>query len=118
MITYPMLQIMDACPEQLDEFRRLFPGGGIRPTPELCIQHSWTFDWAWAARQLLTPQGLDRYLVAENAAYVTCRDAQHKAFSLGGGYFAYADAREAAVRKYYEAIAEAFGTIWCQENPQ
>ena len=51
-ITARMLQSKGACAEQVETFRRLWPRGVV-PTEALAIEHASTFDFQWAATNLL-----------------------------------------------------------------
>ena len=53
-ITADALRAKDACEAQVCRFEDLFPNG-VEITSELCVQHACSFDWNWAAENLLPP---------------------------------------------------------------
>ena len=53
-ITAAVLRAKDACETQVRRFEALFPNG-VEITSELCVQHAGSFDWSWAAKNLLPP---------------------------------------------------------------
>ena len=59
-ITANELRKAKACAEQVEKFEHLFPDGVV-PTVELCKEHADSFDWNWAACNLLSPIGRAQY---------------------------------------------------------
>jgi hypothetical protein len=51
---------LDACYDYRDAFDVLFPNGTL-VTPELCVQHSDSFEWGWAVEELLSSDGQRRF---------------------------------------------------------
>lgn len=62
-ITANELRKAKACAKQVEKFEHLFPDGVV-PTVELCKEHADSFDWDWAAQNLLSPKGLAQYEAA------------------------------------------------------
>jgi len=111
MITYKQLQSLGACTEQAEKFLEMFGEKGVRPTPELCILHAADFDWDWIANKALTLAGRATYEAATATALATYRAA------IAPTWATYKAAIAPAGATYQAAKAEAFGTIWCKENP-
>ena len=67
-ITANELRKAKACDEQVEAFEHLFPEGVV-PTVELCKEHADSFDWNWAACNLLSPIGRAQYDAARAQAW-------------------------------------------------
>ena len=67
-ITANELRKAKACAKQVEKFEHLFPDGVV-PTVELCKEHADSFDWDWAAQNLLSPKGLAQYDAARAQAW-------------------------------------------------
>ena len=63
-ITAELLAELGACEDIVKLFRELFPDGVI-PTVDLCVKHAATFDWVWAAGNLLQEPFRANYMAAE-----------------------------------------------------
>ena len=59
VITLKELRALHACPEQVDQFRRLF-GKSVAVTEALAAQHVADFSLTWAADHFLTIEGATR----------------------------------------------------------
>ncbi len=86
-ITKYLLTKHRACRRQVKKFAALFPDG-VEPTRELCLAHATSFDWNWAAKELLS--------------YSTWR--------------AYDEDTAPARKAYDEAIAPAWYDAWSRDN--
>ena len=81
-ITAALLQEKDACEIQVRRFEDLFPNG-VEITQELCVQHARSFDWNWAAENLLSP---DKYADYEAKAAALYADYEAKTAALYADY--------------------------------
>ena len=134
MATYITLdQLIDAnaCKSQREEFSRLFPSGKARVTVERAKALALVFDWDWAARRLLTPEGEAAYWAATAPAWATYEavratalaaydDARADAWATynavrATALAAYDDARADARAAYNAAKAEAFARIYLDQ---
>lgn len=110
IITTAQLEALDACEEQLAEFRRLFPTGTAEVTVSRAKKLAQVFDWDWAAENLLT----DNNAWADyEAAYASaCADYKAAYASAGADYkaaraSALADVLAPALAAYNAATASA-----------
>ena len=62
-----------ASDEMVARFERMFPQGVV-PSVAICKSYASSFDWDWAAQNLLPPKGLVRYKAA-TARALAKRDA-------------------------------------------
>jgi hypothetical protein len=68
-ITAQLLRDRGACEDQVAEFVRYFGEGPVALTDELAIRHTNTFNWGWAAQNLLPPaQAQEHYNTCVAAA--------------------------------------------------
>ena len=78
-ITEKLLLEKGACAVQVDRFVRLFPKRiyphGVTVTVSGCIDVAVEFDWAWLARNLLSPHARRAYYVATDEAAKICSEA-------------------------------------------
>lgn len=60
MKTITLQQLIDlgACRDQRDEFERRF-GASVEITRELCLEHSYAFNWYWVVKHFL-PESLQK----------------------------------------------------------
>ncbi len=79
ILTLETLKLMNACYGQALLFQELF-GDSVEITPELCIKHANDFDYNWAARNLLSKTGYDKYLIEKNAAWDKYRSEKNAAW--------------------------------------
>lgn len=61
-VTLGLLAELGACGSQRREFENLFGNESVEVTPELCEKHAETFDWDWAARNMLTREQFREYI--------------------------------------------------------
>ena len=78
-ITLDQLIAANACRSQREEFSRLFPTGKARVTIKRAVSLASVFDWYWAAKHLLTPEGRAAYEAATSEAWVAYRAAYQAA---------------------------------------
>ncbi len=113
IITAAQLEALDACEEQLAEFRRIFPTGTAEVTVSRAKKLAQVFDWDWAAKNLLTD---DNARAGYKAACASAR-AGYKAVcaSARAGY----KAACASARAGYEAVcAEAFARSYIMQEAE
>ncbi len=70
-LTLARLVKAGACTDARTKFKTLF-GRSVMVTAALCEEHAGEFDWAWAARHLLTPAArveYDRVTALASAEY-------------------------------------------------
>ena len=60
-VTADLLRAKYACASQVRLFEALFPGG-TEITQELCAKHARSFDWGWAAKNLLPEKQWEDYV--------------------------------------------------------
>ena len=105
-ITAALLQEKDACEIQVRRFEDLFPNG-VEITQELCVQHARSFDWNWAAENLLSP---DKYADYEAKAAALYADYEAKTAALyadyGGKLAPFDAAYKAKVAALFASLAE------------
>lgn len=86
-LTYDVLRGIDVCGGYLDRFRELFPEtneryvDGVEVTPEVCVEHMESFDWAWAYEAMLNRDGQRQYharLADDHPTIVAQRDEERK----------------------------------------
>ena len=114
-ITVKLLKSKGACAEQVDKFAALFPDG-VEPTKALCFAHAQTFDWRWAAENLLPAPAREAYDKARapaERAYNEARATAEKAYNeaVATAWKARNEALAPAERAYNEAVATAFGRV-------
>ena len=79
ILTLKTLKSKNACREQVVLFRQLF-GDSVVVTPELCVKHKNDFDFAWAAKNLLSKTAHDKYYAERNVAYKKYREEKNAAW--------------------------------------
>ena len=92
-ITLSMLRKAGACKQQLDAFEQLFPRG-VEVTIALCREHVATFNWGWAAENLLSPSARAAYDEARTTAGETYLKAEATAAATHGKTIVSAWAKE------------------------
>ena len=60
-----------ACAEQVKQFRALFGSRLVTVTRRLCVSHAHTFNWDWAASNLLSAPAWKAYNEANAPAFAT-----------------------------------------------
>jgi hypothetical protein len=107
------LKAADACEEQRDEFARLFGTNPVEVTEELCLAHAAVFDWAWAARCLLTALARAEYDKATATAWAEYKKVRASAWAeyekaRATAWAEYEKARATTLAEYHKARASAF----------
>lgn len=95
-ITSDILRQKRACDDQIELFIEL-GGDRLELTKALCLKHANKFDWLWAGRNLLTPEGRTKF--------------SHLMASARTEY----DYRERLARTEYERIRKS---VWAQFEPE
>lgn len=110
-ITVDQLRKAKACTPQVALFRKLF-GDSVDVTVEAAIAVADTFDFSWAARNLLSPSALQAYHQAFDPAWQAYKQAQALAWQAwqddATTLRAYEQDRTLAQQAYEQADAIAF----------
>ena len=108
-ITIQMLHDKGACPDQVALFEELF-GDVVEVTEEACIAVAGSFDWAWAARNLLTAPARVEYERVTAPARVEYERVTAAAWAE------YERVTAAAWAEYDRVTAAAFARAFLSQN--
>ena len=95
-ITLKMLEEVEACPDQVVLFKKLF-GDSTPVTEELCVKYASDFDFDFAAEKFLTEAALGKYEKVSIVSWKECEKVSAAAWSL------YRRVRDAALNEYEKA---------------
>ena len=104
-ITAALLRAKYACEIQVRQFEALFPNG-VEITSDLCVLHADSFDWGWAAKNLLPP---DKYADYKAKTVPRYADYEVKVAALFADY-------RVKVAQIYADCKTKFAFLWADHK--